>query len=282
MINSQVQAIVDLALAEDIGPGDLSGKSAIPASATADGSFLLKSPGVLSGFEVVAIVSRTVDPAIEFVPLVSEGTTLDPGATIATISGPARSVLMAERTSLNFLQQLSGVATLTRAYVTLVEGTGVKIVDTRKTSPGMRVLEKAAVRHGGGFNHRIGLFDGVMIKDNHIAAFGGDDGIIEAVAHARTQVPHTVKIEIEVTTLRQFQIALDSGAEIIMLDNMSVEQMAKAVSIANGRVLLEASGGVTLETVRTIAETGVDIISVGALTHSAPALDISLNLEISR
>lgn len=277
----QVRAIVDLALSEDIGAGDLSGRAVVPEKAIANGTYLLKADGVISGLDVVLLVCQTVDPAITFKPSVGDGDHLTSGAELGTISGPARSVLIAERTGLNFLQQLSGVATLTRTYVERVAGTGARIVDTRKTSPGMRVLEKAAVRHGGGFNHRMGLFDGVMIKDNHIAAFGGDDQIVHAVADARRRIPHTVKIEIEVSSLAQLIIALETGVDIIMLDNMSIDETRSAVELTAGRAILEASGGVNLETVRAIAETGVDLISVGALTHSAPALDISLNLDIA-
>jgi nicotinate-nucleotide pyrophosphorylase (carboxylating) len=281
MINPQVQAIIDLALAEDLGSGDLSGRAVVPAEAQATGSFLLKADGVISGLDVVALVCRTVDPAITFRPSISDGDRLTSGTVIGAVSGPARSVLIAERTALNFLQQLSGIATLTRTYVDAIAGTGARIVDTRKTSPGQRVLEKAAVRHGGGQNHRIGLYDGVMIKDNHIVAFGGDGNVVDAVRAARSRIPHTVKIEIEIASLGQLPLALESGAEIIMLDNMSVDDMRIAVQQSGGRAILEASGGVNLETVRAIAETGVDLISVGALTHSAPAIDISLNLSFT-
>lgn len=277
--NPQVRAIVDLALVEDVGTGDLSGRGVVPDDAPSTGTFLLKSDGVISGLEVVALVCATVDPAIHFAPAVADGDQLPDRTVLGSIEGPARSVLIAERTSLNFLQQLSGVATMTRRYVDAVAGTNARIVDTRKTSPGMRVLEKAAVRHGGGQNHRIGLFDGVMIKDNHIVAFGGDAEIGRAVAEARARIPHTVKIEIEVANLDQLRLAVGAGAEIIMLDNMDVETMREAVAITGRRAILEASGGITLETVRAVAETGVDLISVGALTHSAPALDISLNLS---
>jgi nicotinate-nucleotide pyrophosphorylase (carboxylating) len=277
----QSDAIIDLALSEDIGPGDLTARSVIPELARADGQMLLKSPGVISGLTVVERVCQRVDLAIEWRPLVEDGCRFETRTVIGEIGGPARSVLTAERTALNFIQRLSGVATLTRAFVDAIAGTNARIVDTRKTTPGMRVLEKEAVRHGGGSNHRIGLFDGVMIKDNHIAALGGDRAISESVARARSRIPHTVKIEIEVANLDQLRLAIDSGAEIILLDNMPVEMMHQAVAITGGRAILEASGGVNLATVREIAETGVDLISVGALTHSAPALDISLDLRIS-
>jgi nicotinate-nucleotide pyrophosphorylase (carboxylating) len=280
-MQTQVEAIIQLALSEDIGSGDLTARSVIPGTARASGQMQLKSPGVISGLDVVGRVCGAVDPEIAWQPLVEDGCAFDTRTVIGEIDGPARSVLTAERTALNFLQRLSGVATLTRTFVEAVAGTGVRIVDTRKTTPGMRVLEKQAVRDGGGSNHRIGLFDGVMIKDNHIAALGGDDAIGEAVARARTRIPHTVKVEIEVANLDQLRLALDSGAEIILLDNMPVEMLREAVQITAGRAILEASGGVNLATVRAIAETGVDLISVGALTHSAPALDISLDLRIS-
>ena len=280
-MQTQVDAIIDLAFAEDIGAGDLTARTVIPAEAHASGRMLLKSAGVISGLDVVTRVFARIDPAIHWRTLAVDGDSLAAGSVIGEIDGPARSVLTAERTALNFVQRLSGVATLTRAYVDAIAGTGARIVDTRKTTPGMRVLDKQAVQHGGGSNHRIGLFDGVMIKDNHIAALGGDDAIGDAVARARRQIPHTVKIEIEVANLDQLRLALESGAEIIMLDNMTVETMREAVAITAGRAILEASGGITLATVRAVAETGVDLISVGALTHSALALDISLDLKIS-
>ena len=281
MMRDQSDAIIDLALAEDIGPGDLTVMSVIPETATASGAMLLKSPGVISGLTVVTRVCARVDESISWQRLTSDGDRLEAGTEIGHIDGPARSVLTAERTALNFIQRLSGTATLTRQFVDAIAGTNTRIVDTRKTSPGMRVLEKRAVRDGGGSNHRIGLFDGVIIKDNHIAALGGDQSISEAVNRARAVIPHTVKIEVEVANLSQLELALASGAEIIMLDNMSPDLMRQAVAITRGRAILEASGGVNLATVRAVAETGVDLISVGALTHSAPSLDISLDLKIS-
>jgi nicotinate-nucleotide pyrophosphorylase (carboxylating) len=277
-----MDAIIELALSEDIGSGDLTARTVIPETARATGQMLLKSTGVISGLTVAERVFALVDTKIRWQALVEDGVSLEAGTVIGEIAGPARSVLTAERTALNFVQRLSGVATLTRTFVDAIAGTGARIIDTRKTTPGMRVLDKQAVRHGGGFNHRIGLFDGVMIKDNHIAALGGDDAIGEAVDRARSQIPHTVKIEVEVANLEQLRLALDSGAEIIMLDNMSIEMMREAVAITAGKAILEASGGVNLASVRAIAESGVDVISVGALTHSAPALDISVDLEITR
>jgi nicotinate-nucleotide pyrophosphorylase (carboxylating) len=285
-VNSQVDAIIQLALAEDIGTGDLSAEHVIPAGARAQGVMIAKAEGVLSGLSVVERVFELVDPQILWTAEASDGTTTAPPmmtgypTLVGYLDGPARSILMAERTALNFIQRLSGVATLTREYVVAVAGTSARIVDTRKTTPGMRVLEKAAVRHGGGSNHRLGLFDGVMIKDNHIVAVGGDDAIGAAIERARHAVPHTVKIEVEVSNLDQLELAIEAGADIIMLDNMSIKNMRKAVHLTERRAILEASGGITLATVRGIAETGVDLISVGALTHSAPALDISLDLTI--
>jgi nicotinate-nucleotide pyrophosphorylase (carboxylating) len=276
-----VDAIIQLALTEDIGTGDLSAEHVIPGSARADGVMLVKSDGVISGLSVVERVFQLVDPAVRWTAEVGDSDAVAARTVIGRVEGPARSVLTAERTALNFIQRLSGVATLTRTYVDAAAGTGARIVDTRKTAPGMRVLEKAAVRHGGGSNHRIGLFDGVMIKDNHIAAVGGDAGIREAIDRARRRIPHTVKIEVEVASLEQLRLALEAGADVIMLDNMDPETMREAVRITGRRVPLEASGGITLENVREVAATGVDLISVGALTHSAPALDISLDLRVN-
>lgn len=274
------QSLVDLALAEDLGSGDVTSLSTVPETATAEGTMLVKQPGVISGLTVASYVFERVDPAISFRPRCPDGTRVADREILADISGPARSVLAGERVSLNLLQRLSGVATLTATYVEAVSGTNATIVDTRKTTPGLRMLEKAAVRHGGGQNHRFGLSDGVLIKDNHLAAIGGPDRVTRAVQAARRLAPHTTRIEVEVTTLEEVEEALAAGADIIMLDNMTVATMAQAVRIVDGRALLEASGGITLKTVRSIAETGVDLISVGALTHSAPALDISLNFSI--
>ncbi len=274
------EAIVDLALAEDIGTGDVTTLATVSAETRAHGSMLVKSAGVISGLEAAAYTFWRVDPAIEFSALVSDGTKVESGTVIADLEGPARSLLSAERVALNLLQRLSGVATLTSRFVAEVAGTNTKVVDTRKTTPGLRMLEKAAVRHGGGHNHRVGLSDGVLIKDNHLAVVGGPGRVAKAIEAAREFAPHTIKIEVEVTTLAEVREALAARAEIIMLDNMDLATMREAVRVVAGRALLEASGGVTLETVRSIAETGVDLISVGALTHSAPALDISLSFDL--
>lgn len=274
-------ALIDLALAEDIGAGDVTTAATIPPGARASGVMLAKSPGVLSGLEVAAAVFRRVDPSVRFTPLVADGDRVADRQPLAEVEGPAASLLIGERTALNLVQRLSGVATLTARFVEAVAGTGARIVDTRKTTPGMRWLEKAAVRHGGGSNHRYNLADGVLIKDNHLAAVGGPDRVARAVHLARERVPHGLKVEVEVTTLDELDEALAAGADIVLLDNMDIPTLAEAVRRTAGRALLEASGGVTLERVRAIAETGVDLISVGALTHSAGSLDISLDFAIA-
>lgn len=273
--------LLDLALLEDLVGGDITANATVPATAQAQGVLLAKAQGVISGMEAAAEVFRRVDQDVVFEPLVADGNHVAPNTPIARVSGNARSILAAERLALNFLQRLSGVATLTSRYAAMAQGTKARVVETRKTTPGLRVLEKAAVRHGGGHNHRFGLSDGVLIKDNHLAAIGGPDRVAKAVAMARASAPHTARIEVEVTTLDELQQALEAGADIVLLDNMDVATMRQAVELNGGRALLEASGGVTLETIRAIAETGVDLISVGALTHSAPALDISLDFDVT-
>jgi len=280
-LDSSTSRLLDLALAEDIGGGDITSAVTVPVGRQAWGKLLAKAAGVISGLDVAGEVFRRVDPAISFSPLVADGDAVEAMTPIATVEGPARGVLAAERVALNLLQRLSGVATMTARYVAAVRGTTARIVDTRKTTPGLRALEKAAVRHGGGHNHRFGLTDGVLIKDNHLAAVGGPDRVARAVALARQGAPHTLRIEIEVTTLDELAQALEAGADVVLLDNMEVAALREAVATTGGRALLEASGGVTLASVAEIAATGVDLISVGALTHSAPALDISLDLELS-
>jgi nicotinate-nucleotide pyrophosphorylase (carboxylating) len=275
------EAIIDLALAEDIGTGDVTTLATVAEEAKAKATMLVKAEGVVSGLGVAGFVFRRVDPAIDFTPTVADGTRVQTRTAIAELAGPARSLLTGERVALNLIQRLSGVATMTARYVEAVAGTTARIVDTRKTTPGMRQLEKQAVRDGGGHNHRVGLADGVLIKDNHLAAIGGEDRVRRAVCQARAFAPHTLRIEVEVTTLAEAEEALSAGADVILLDNMDVTTMRRAVEVVGGRALLEASGGVTLDTVRAIAETGVDLISVGALTHSAPALDISLEFALS-
>jgi nicotinate-nucleotide pyrophosphorylase (carboxylating) len=272
------EAILDLALAEDIGTGDVTTLATVPAGTHARGTLVAKSSGVISGVDVAAAVFHRVNPTVAYLPRLGDGSRVEPGHAIAEIAGLAHSLLTAERVALNFLQRLSGVATLTARYVGATAGTKAKVVDTRKTTPGLRILEKAAVRHGGGHNHRFGLADGVLIKDNHLAALGapGPGRVRRAVELARVRAPHTLRIEIEVTSLPEAEEAVVAGADVILLDNMDVPALRQAVELVAGRALLEASGGVTLETVRAVAETGVDLISIGALTHSAPALDISL------
>lgn len=272
--------MIEAALAEDLLGGDVTSASTVPAGATATATMLAKAPGVISGLEAAREVFAQVDPALQFTPLVKDGAVVPTMTPIARVSGNARSILAGERVALNLLQRLSGVATLTAQYVAAVQGTSARVVDTRKTTPGLRALEKAAVRDGGGHNHRFGLGDGVLIKDNHLAAVGGPNRVRTAVLAARAAAPHTLRIEVEVTTLAELQEALEARADIVMLDNMDVPTMREAVRLTAGQALLEASGGVNLGTIAAIAATGVDLISVGALTHSAPALDISLNFDL--
>ena len=281
-MDQQVMRIIRLALEEDIGSGDITTRVTVTEGLRAAGQLLSKDEGVISGIEVAGAVFREVDPRIAYQPLVADGERVERGAILGEVSGPARGILTAERTALNILQHLSGVATLTARYVEAIQGTRARIIDTRKTGPGLRLLEKAAVRHGGGHNHRFGLSDGVLIKDNHLAAIGGPDRIARAIAAARGQAPHTLRIEVEVTSVDELEQVLAAGADVVLLDNMSITALREAVERTAGRAVLEASGGVTLEAVRAIAETGVDLISVGALTHSAPALDISLEVELAR
>lgn len=284
LISSHFRALIDLALAEDIGTGDITSLATIPAARTATAIMLAKDEGVLSGINVAREVFRTVDPTIEFEAHKNDGDVLHDRDDIAVISGNARNILTAERTALNFVQRLSGVATITASYAAAVAGTHTQIVDTRKTTPGMRLLQKQAVQHGGGSNHRFGLADGVLIKDNHLAAIGGDNRIADAIAAAKATAPHTLKIEIEVASLDELRQALDAGADIVMLDNMETDAIAEAVRIRDqhqNKAPLEASGGITLERLPELAATGVDLISAGALTHSAPSLDISLDIRLT-
>jgi nicotinate-nucleotide pyrophosphorylase (carboxylating) len=277
---AEAVALIDLALAEDVGPGDFSSLWTVPAARRARATIVAKGPGVVAGTGVAAAVFRRVDAALRVRILAPDAAQLEPGDEVMEIEGSARSLLTAERTALNFLQRLSGVATVTRAYVRAVEGTGARVIDTRKTTPGMRRLEKAAVVAGGGANHRVGLHDMVMIKDNHIAAAGGITAAVEAVRRANDR---GLRVEVETTTLAGVREALAAGIDRIMFDNMDPGALRDAVAVvrANGerRPETEASGGITLATIRDYAATGVDFISVGALTHSAPALDLSLRLR---
>ena len=261
------------ALSEDIGTGDITTMCCIPGDAVSSGVFSDKQSGIFCGMDILKRVFRLVDPAVTIIPMLSDGDAVEKGQSIAKISGPSRSVLSGERVALNIIQHMSGIATATRKAVESVKGTGAVIVDTRKSTPGMRVLEKYAVKAGGGNNHRFNLADGILIKDNHIVAAGGITAAIEAV---RRNAPHTLRIEVEAETLQQVQECLDAGADIIMLDNMTVPQMAEAVKLIAGRAITEASGNMGERDLREVAETGVNYISIGALTHSVAALDISL------
>ncbi len=259
------------ALAEDIGSGDVTTNCIVPPEAMMRGQIVAKQDGIVAGLDVARAVYREVDPHVDFQPQVAEGARVTRGQVLARVSGHARSLLTAERTALNFLGRMSGIATLTRQFVEAVAGTKAVILDTRKTAPGLRVADKLAVRRGGGQNHRFGLYDMVLIKDNHIAFAGS---ITEAVTRVRT-VARDLEIEVEVSSLEELQEALALGVRRILLDNMSLDMLRAAVRLTAGRAILEASGNVTLETVRAIAETGVDYISCGALTHSAKVFDLS-------
>lgn len=271
----QVKNIVERAIAEDVGAGDITTRLTIPEGVAASGVILAKEAGILAGMQVAKLCFAVVDPSVEFVPLASDGDCVEPKRQLATISGPARSLLTGERVALNFLQRMSGIATMAGRFVDAVAGTSARIVDTRKTTPGLRIFEKYAVRVGGGFNHRFGLDDGILIKDNHIAVAGG---VAQAVHLAKAGAPHTLKVEVEVRTLAEVNEALGAQADALLLDNMSTEEMTEAVKMIAGRAVVEASGGVDQSTVAAIAATGVDIISVGKLTHSFRSLDISLDI----
>ena len=268
-----VERVVLAALAEDIGAGDVTTEATVAAEAVGTAELLVKDAGVVCGLRVAETAFRALDPEIRFEAFASDGDRVEPPAVVARLTGSESAILTAERVALNFLGRLSGIATLTRRYVDAVEGTGAAVLDTRKTTPGLRALEKDAVAAGGGRNHRFGLDDAVLIKDNHLRAAGS---IAAAVALVRAATDLSVEVECE--TLVQVAEALDAGVDAILLDNMSLEELRNAVALVGGRARLEASGGVTLETIRAIAETGVDEISVGALTHSARSLDVSLEL----
>jgi nicotinate-nucleotide pyrophosphorylase (carboxylating) len=276
--------LAEMALAEDLDiAGDVTSSLLLPVDRAGTAYLVARRAGVLAGLPAAALTFSLVDPALTFEIIRSDGSLLQPGDRLAVVRGCARSILAAERTALNFMQRLSGIATLTRRYVEAVAGLPCRILDTRKTTPGWRLLEKYAVRQGGGHNHRLGLYDGILIKDNHLAALGDyADPIAEAIRLARQQFADSLPVEIEVDTLKQLESALNAGPDIVLLDNMTPDEMRLAVcrraEIAPA-VLLESSGGVTLDTIRAIAETGVDRISIGALTHSAVALDIALDWQ---
>lgn len=274
-----IESVVRLALHEDLGrAGDVTAAACVPAGTPMQAVVAARRAGVVAGLAVAPLTVRLLDPQATVELLATDGDAVAAGAPLVRIEGDARALLAAERTLLNLIGRLSGVATLTRAYVEAVAGTGARIADTRKTTPGLRALEKHAVRCGGGVNHRFGLDDAILIKDNHIAVCGG---VAAAIRAARASAGHLVRVEVEVDTLDQFDVALAERPDVIMLDNFDLTQLRAAVARAAAhpvRPVLEASGGVSLETVRAIAETGVDVISVGALTHSAPALDVGLDV----
>lgn len=270
-----VDKVVRAALEEDLGrAGDVTAQACIDADARLSVVFATRQAGVVAGLACARLAMAALDPAVRFEALVRDGDRVNAGDVLARVDGLARAVLSAERTALNLMGRMSGIATLTRAYVDAVDGTRARITDTRKTTPGLRTLEKYAVRCGGGVNHRFGLDDAILIKDNHIAACGG---VGQALTRARASAGHMIKVEVEVDSLEQLHEALRYDPDVIMLDNFGPKELASAVAITGGRAVLEASGGVNLQTVRALAETGVDVISVGALTHSASVLDIGLD-----
>lgn len=277
----EIEDIVRRALIEDIGSGDITTELTISADSMSNGYFIAKESGIVAGIDVASMVFGltansyyNVDEFL-FTASATDGDTVEPGQTLALVEGPTRVILTAERTALNIMQRMSGIATRTAKFVAMVAHTKAKIIDTRKTTPGLRMLEKYAVRMGGGANHRFGLYDAILIKDNHIQACGG---ITQAITSAKACAPHTVKIEIEADTVAQVEDALAAGADMILLDNMTPNMLRQAVDLCKGRAITEASGGVTEDTIVPIAEAGVDLISIGALTHSVRALDISLDI----
>ncbi|MEM6538195.1 MAG: carboxylating nicotinate-nucleotide diphosphorylase [Pseudomonadota bacterium] len=278
--HGDVQLVVQTALAEDLGlAGDITSNACVPEDRKATAAIVARKPGRLAGLSLVAETFRQVDASLDVAIKLGDGETINPGDTCVEITGAARSILSGERVALNYLCHLSGIATATEQLVNGTVGTKAKIACTRKTTPGLRLFEKHAVLCGGGVNHRFGLFDAVMIKDNHIAACGGD--IKTAINIARERVGHLVKVEVEIDTLEQLQACLDADPDVILLDNMTPKDLIAAVQLVDGRAILEASGNVTKDTVPMIAATGVDIISSGWITHSAPALDLGLDLTLS-
>lgn len=276
MQDQDFDAVISIALKEDMPDGDVTSDNVVPPDSVSQAVFLAKQDGVLAGLPVAARVFEMLDPEVHFASIYSDGASLSAGSRLATVQGNSTALLKGERTALNFLQRLSGIATLTRRFVRALEGTSAKLLDTRKTTPGLRILEKYAVKMGGGQNHRQNLSDMVMLKDNHIRLVGS---ISEAVRRAKQNVPPHIKIEVETTNLEQVREAVVSGADMVMLDNMSLEHMRRAVGWVKGRVPLEVSGNVSLDNIRDIAELGVDYISVGSLTHSYRSMDISMDFE---
>ncbi|MBI1993393.1 MAG: carboxylating nicotinate-nucleotide diphosphorylase [Deltaproteobacteria bacterium] len=278
VITAQIEDLIKSALEEDIGAGDLTTLSTVPPEAQGKGLFRAKRDCIVAGLFLLQKIFSFLDERMQVRCLCRDGDRIAKGSVVAEAEGPVRALLMGERTALNFLQRLSGTATLTRRYVDAVKGLPCKIIDTRKTTPGLRTLEKYAVRMGGGTNHRLGLYDAALVKDNHIVAAGSID---QAVKNIRRQAPFMARVEVECADLKQVQAALDAGADVIMLDNMGTKEMAEAVRLINKRAWVEASGGITLERLREVAEAGVDFISVGALTHSAPAVDFNMKITAS-
>lgn len=276
----ELERVVDAALTEDLSGGDVTTDSLIPTHIEASASFVPRIHGVIAGLDVARAVFARVDPTVRFTPRLVDGDVVEGGETVATVTGSLGSILRTERVALNFMQRMSGIASMTAQFVAAVAETDAVIVDTRKTAPGLRSIDKAAVAAGRGRNHRRNLSDGVLIKDNHIAALQAEGiGLQQIIRRARAQAPHTVKIEVEIESLDEVRAALEGGADIIMFDNMSLDDMREGVGMCSGKCLTEASGNVSLQTVREIAQTGVDMISVGALTHSVIALDIGLDFE---
>jgi len=284
ILNDYMPALEDLverSLDEDLAVGDITTDPLIPPHTRGKASFMTKAQGILAGIDIARLVFMKIDPFLKFSILSQDGIKVKPGDIVATVEGDVTGILKGERTALNFLQHLSGIATQTSLYVKAIDGLPAKVLDTRKTVPGLRILEKYAVSMGGGFNHRLNLGDMVLIKDNHIAILRHQGfSIGDIVRQARNKTPQDIKIEIETTSPADALEAADAGADVVMLDNMSLEEMRQAASLINHKAIVEASGGVNLNTIRAIAETGVDWISVGALTHSASALDISMKLAV--
>ena len=275
-IMNSAQHLIEIALQEDIGPGDITTDNLINPQLKGQGIIIAKESLVVAGLNVAKQVFQCLDSEVEFRSEYNDGDVVKNGDTLVNVNGRLRALLTGERTALNFLQHLSGISTLVRSYMSELSDKNIRLVDTRKTTPGWRVLEKYAVRVGGAYNHRIGLYDGVLIKDNHIAAFGG---IKKAIDHIRTQISHLLKIEVEVSNLDQVKEALAANADVIMLDNMTIKQIKEATAFIDKRAVVELSGGITKGDLKPLADTGVDIISVGALTHSARCVDISMQIS---
>jgi nicotinate-nucleotide pyrophosphorylase (carboxylating) len=276
---SYIDRLIELALDEDIGPGDITTDNLVPKDQPGQGIVIAKEAVIVAGLDVARQVFETLDPAARFLPMCADGDAMATGTSILSVEGRLAAILKGERTALNFLQRLSGIATHVRSFVDALGGAAVRLVDTRKTTPGWRVLEKYAVRVGGAENHRSGLYDGVLIKDNHIAAAGS---VTAAVSRIRKRISHLVKIEIEASDLDQVAEALAAGVDVIMLDNMNLSQIETAVKVIAGKTLVEVSGGIHKQDLKALADTGVDIISVGALTHSARCVDLSMRIETAK